>query len=92
MGARVAVTSSSDEKLKRAPSLGADYVVNYRQHADWAARVADSMDGRGVDSVIEVGSPATLSQSIQARRAGGHIALIGALTGAGVAYPAFITV
>jgi threonine dehydrogenase-like Zn-dependent dehydrogenase len=50
------------------------------------------MDGRGVDSVIEVGSPATLSQSIQARRAGGHIALIGALTGAGVAYPAFITV
>ena len=35
MGARVVVTSSSDEKLERAQSLGADHVVNYRKHADW---------------------------------------------------------
>lgn len=81
IGARVAITSSSDEKLERARSLGADYVVNYRQHTDWGARVADWTDGRGVDHVIEVGGPATLAQSIQACRVGGHIALIGVLTG-----------
>lgn len=81
MGARVAVTSSSDEKLERARSLGADYVVNYRQHADWGARITDWTGGRGVDHVIEVGGPATLAQSIQACRVGGHIAVIGVLTG-----------
>lgn len=81
MGARVAITSSSDEKLERARSLGADYVINYRQDADWGARVAEWTGGRGVDHVIEVGGPATLEQSIQACCVGGHIALIGVLTG-----------
>jgi NADPH:quinone reductase-like Zn-dependent oxidoreductase len=38
-------------------------------------------DGRGVDHVIEVGGPGTLAQSIKACRTGGHIALIGVLTG-----------
>jgi NADPH:quinone reductase-like Zn-dependent oxidoreductase len=38
-------------------------------------------DGRGVDHVIEVGGPGTLAQSITACRMGGHIALIGVLTG-----------
>ena len=37
--------------------------------------------GRGVDHVIEVGGPGTLAQSITACRTGGHIALIGVLTG-----------
>jgi NADPH:quinone reductase-like Zn-dependent oxidoreductase len=81
LGARVAVTSSSDEKLERARSLGADYLVNYRQHADWGARVAEWTGGTGVDHVIEVGGPATLAQSIKACRVGGHIAVIGVLTG-----------
>jgi len=81
MGARVAVTSSSDEKLERARSLGADYVINYRQHADWGERVAEWTGGTGVDHVIEVGGPATLAQSIKACRVGGHIAVIGVLTG-----------
>lgn len=81
MGARVAVTSSSDEKLERARALGADHVVNYRQHADWGDRLAEWTGGRGVDHVIEVGGPGTLAQSIRACRVGGHIALIGVLTG-----------
>jgi len=81
IGARVAITSSSDEKLERARSLGAEFTVNYRQHADWGVRVADWTGGQGVDHVIEVGGPATLAQSIKACRPGGHIALIGVLTG-----------
>ena len=38
-------------------------------------------EGRGVDHVIELGGPATLPQSIAAVRVGGHISLIGTLTG-----------
>lgn len=38
-------------------------------------------DGEGVDHVVEVGGPGTLAQSVAAVRAGGHIALIGVLTG-----------
>ncbi|WP_237064980.1 zinc-dependent alcohol dehydrogenase family protein [Microbulbifer guangxiensis] len=81
MGASVIITSSSDEKLERARALGADHTINYRQEENWGERVLSLTGGRGVDQVIEVGGPGTLSQSIQAVRVGGHIALIGVLTG-----------
>ncbi|MBV6869317.1 zinc-dependent alcohol dehydrogenase family protein [Xanthomonas euvesicatoria] len=82
MGARVIATSSSDEKLEKVRALGADHLINYRQHPEWAAQVLDITEGRGVDHVVEVGGPGTLTQSIRAARVGGHIALIGVLTGA----------
>lgn len=80
MGATVAVTSSSDAKLDQARALGADYTINYREQEHWGRQVHDWADG-GVDHVIEVGGPATLAQSIEAVRIGGHIGLIGVLTG-----------
>jgi NADPH:quinone reductase-like Zn-dependent oxidoreductase len=80
-GARVIATSSSDEKLQRVQRLGADEVINYKTVAEWGRKAKDLTDGRGVDHVIEVGGPATLMQSIAACRTGGHIALIGVLTG-----------
>jgi NADPH:quinone reductase-like Zn-dependent oxidoreductase len=61
--------------------MGADLTINYRQHEDWGTRVRDWTGGRGVDHVIEVGGPGTLAQSITAVRVGGHISLIGVLTG-----------
>ncbi|MFC7734845.1 NAD(P)-dependent alcohol dehydrogenase [Roseomonas sp. GCM10028921] len=81
MGARVIITSSSDEKLERARALGADEVINYRQEGEWGARARNLTGGRGVDHVVEVGGPGTLAQSIAAVRVGGHISLIGVLTG-----------
>jgi NADPH:quinone reductase-like Zn-dependent oxidoreductase len=83
MGATVIATSSSDAKLERAMALGADHTINYKRHAQWAQLVLEYTAGRGVDHVIEVGGPATLPQSIEACRIGGHIALIGVLTGLG---------
>src|SRR5580692_8998006 len=80
-GARVIATSSSEEKLEKLKRLGADNVINYKAVPDWGQQAKDLTDGRGVDHVIEVGGPATLSQSITACRTGGHIALIGLLTG-----------
>lgn len=81
MGATVAITSSSNEKLERAKELGADFLVNYREQEDWGRVVRDWTGGRGVDHVVEVGGPGTLGQSIEAVRVGGHISLIGVLTG-----------
>jgi NADPH:quinone reductase-like Zn-dependent oxidoreductase len=81
MGATVIATSSSDEKLGRVRALGADHTINYRQHEDWGLRARDWTGGHGVDHVVEVGGPGTLAQSIAAVRLGGHISLIGVLTG-----------
>lgn len=87
MGATVIVTSSSDDKLARARKLGADHVINYRSEEQWGNRVLELTGGRGVDHVVEVGGPGTLAQSIRATRVGGHIALIGVLTGIAGAIP-----
>jgi NADPH:quinone reductase-like Zn-dependent oxidoreductase len=92
-GARVIATSSSEEKLEKLARLGADEVINYRAVPDWGQKARDLTEGRGVDHVMEVGGPGTLPQSITACRTGGHIALIGVLTGfAGeVAIPALFS-
>lgn len=81
MGARVIATSSSDEKLERLRALGAEHTINYKSVPDWGTRVKELTDGHGVDQVIEVGGPGTLPESIEAVRIGGHISLIGVLTG-----------
>jgi NADPH:quinone reductase-like Zn-dependent oxidoreductase len=78
-GARVIVTSSSDEKLARARELGAQETVNYATTPDWEKRVRELTDGRGVDHVIEVGGAGTLARSMRAVRTGGTISLIGVL-------------
>jgi NADPH:quinone reductase-like Zn-dependent oxidoreductase len=81
-GATVIITSSSDEKLERARAMGADHTINYRTEPDWARAARKLTGGRGVDHVIEVGGAGTFQQSIQAIRVGGHVAVIGVLTGA----------
>ena len=80
-GATVIITSSSDEKLERARALGADHTINYKTDPDWARAARRITGGRGVDHVIEVGGAGTFQQSIQAIRVGGHVAVIGVLTG-----------
>jgi NADPH:quinone reductase-like Zn-dependent oxidoreductase len=80
-GARVIVTSSSDEKLERAKAMGADATINYRQTPDWASAARQLTGGRGVDHVVEVGGAGTFQQSIAACALGGSIAVIGVLSG-----------
>ncbi|GHC23272.1 zinc-dependent alcohol dehydrogenase family protein [Aidingimonas halophila] len=83
MNARVIATSSSDEKLERLREMGAEHTINYRTDPEWGKTVKSLTGGRGVDHVIEVGGPGTLPQSIDAVCIGGHISLIGVLTGRG---------
>jgi NADPH:quinone reductase-like Zn-dependent oxidoreductase len=81
MGARVIITSSSDEKLARARELGAWQTVNYRTTPDWEKPVLEMTGGRGVDLTVEVGGAGTLEKSIAATRIAGTIGFIGVLAG-----------
>ncbi len=81
MGARVVLTSSSDEKLERAKSMGANALINYKRTPDWEKEVLKATDGRGVDCIVEVGGPGTLARSMEAVGFAGRIALIGAVAG-----------
>lgn len=87
MGARVIATSSSEAKLETLRELGAEHVINYREEPEWGRKVKELTGGQGVDHVVEVGGPGTLAQSIEAVRIGGHISLIGVLTGVGGEVP-----
>lgn len=80
-GAKVIITSSSDEKLERAKKLGADALINYRTTTDWGKEAAKLSGAEGVDHVVEVGGAGTFVQSIRASRSGGKIGLIGILSG-----------
>ncbi|MCA9596992.1 MAG: NAD(P)-dependent alcohol dehydrogenase [Myxococcales bacterium] len=80
-GARVIITSSSDEKLARARELGADETLNYKTTAEWGKAAKDLTGGRGVDQVIEVGGAGTLQNSLRAVRPGGTVSVIGVLSG-----------
>ncbi len=80
-GANVISTSSSGEKLERLKELGADHLINYKENPDWGKTAKEITGGVGVDEVVEIGGPGTMAQSITASRIGGHISLIGVLTG-----------
>ncbi|MBA4190689.1 MAG: NAD(P)-dependent alcohol dehydrogenase [Planctomycetaceae bacterium] len=87
LGARVLIISGSDEKLTRAFAMGAAAGTNYRTNPAWDKWVRELTDGVGVDIVIEVGGAGTLDNSVKAVRIGGHVALIGVLSGVGTFNP-----
>lgn len=80
-GARVIITSSSDEKLKRAQQLGADLLINYKTTPDWETSVHLFTQGNGVDVVVETVGGKNLQRSLLALRMGGYISIVGLLDG-----------
>lgn len=86
-GARAILLSSSDDKLERAKSLGADVGINYKTHPEWGARVRDVTGGTGVDAVIETIGAATLAQSLEAVRMHGFIGVLGWIGGMDATLP-----
>lgn len=80
-GLRTVITSSSDAKLERAKTLGADHVVNYKTTPEWSKPVREATGGRGADFVMEVGGAETLVESMKSIRIGGHVSIIGVLSG-----------
>ncbi|KAN0066553.1 hypothetical protein ACQY0O_000647 [Thecaphora frezii] len=82
-GARVVITSSSDDKLKKVLSLIPEasrhlvHTANYKQNPDWEKAVLEATNGKGADHVVEVGGPGTLEKSFASIKQGGVISNIG---------------
>ncbi|HEX2196891.1 MAG TPA: zinc-binding dehydrogenase [Actinomycetota bacterium] len=78
---KVFVTSSSEQKLARAATLGADGGVNYRE--DDVGRAVRRLTGkRGVDLVADSAGGASLEASLRSLRKGGRVVIAGATAGA----------
>lgn len=81
LGVSAIITSSSDDKLARAATLGAAHGINYRKAPEWDKEVLRLTNGVGVDVTVETGGAATLNQSMRATKVNGRVAVLGALTG-----------
>lgn len=85
-GARVAVTAGSPEKCARCLDLGADVAIDYRQQ-DFAEKVREATDGRGVDVVLDsIGAP-YLESNLGCLAVDGRLVLIGLMGGAKAEIP-----
>jgi len=80
-GARVWVTSGSDEKLERAKSLGADEVINHRT-SSVGKEVRARTGKRGVNVVIDSVGQSTWSESLIALGRAGRLVTCGGTSGA----------
>ncbi|EFY85448.1 alcohol dehydrogenase, zinc-containing, putative [Metarhizium acridum CQMa 102] len=81
-GYKTIITSSSDDKLRRAADeLGADHTVNYKTCWEWQGPVMEATGGRGADVVFETGGARTLRKSFESVAFGGVINCIGYLSG-----------
>ncbi|MFF8998093.1 NAD(P)H-quinone oxidoreductase [Streptomyces achromogenes] len=76
LGARVAVTAGTKEKLERCAELGADVLINYREQ-DFVAEIKQATDGAGADVILDNMGAKYLDRNVQALAVNGRLAIIG---------------
>ncbi|MFF6808552.1 NAD(P)H-quinone oxidoreductase [Streptomyces sp. NPDC012403] len=76
VGARVAVTAGTTEKLERCAELGADILINYREQ-DFVAELKRATDGAGADVILDNMGAKYLNRNVQALAVNGRLAIIG---------------
>lgn len=76
LGARIAVTAGSAEKLERCAELGAQVLVNYREQ-DFVEVVRDATGGRGADVVLDNMGGAYLGRNVDVLATSGRLVVIG---------------
>jgi putative PIG3 family NAD(P)H quinone oxidoreductase len=81
VGARVAVTAGSKEKLERCAELGADILINYREQ-DFVQELKSATDGHGADVILDIVGAKYLGDNVRALAANGRLAVIGLQGGA----------
>ena len=79
MGANVAITSSSDAKLHRARSLGADVTVNYKTTPNWAAAIREAVGGNSIANIIDTVGEVQFDDNSALLVEGGQVSAIGML-------------
>ncbi|MFF2021810.1 NAD(P)H-quinone oxidoreductase [Streptomyces sp. NPDC058171] len=81
VGARVAVTAGSAEKLRRCAELGADVLIDYREQ-DFVEEVRRATGGAGADVVLDIVGAAYLERNVQVLAVNGRLVIIGLQGGA----------
>ncbi|MHA7649929.1 NAD(P)H-quinone oxidoreductase [Mycobacterium sp. ML4] len=76
LGARVAVTAGSAEKLAMCRELGAQIAISYRDE-DFVARLLEETDGKGADVILDIMGAAYLDRNIDALATDGQLVIIG---------------
>ncbi|MDZ7917503.1 MAG: NAD(P)H-quinone oxidoreductase [Rhodococcus sp. (in: high G+C Gram-positive bacteria)] len=76
LGARVAVTAGSEDKLNRCRELGADILINYRD-SDFVASLAEATDNHGADVILDNMGASYLGRNVDALAMDGHVVIIG---------------
>lgn len=76
VGARVAVTAGSAEKLERCRELGADIGVDYREQ-DFVEQVKAATDGHGADVVLDNMGATYLARNVDVLATSGRLVVIG---------------
>jgi putative PIG3 family NAD(P)H quinone oxidoreductase len=76
LGARVACTAGSADKLARCRELGAELAINYSEE-DFAAAVLEFTGGRGADVILDIVGGAYLGPNVSALATGGRLVVIG---------------
>ncbi len=76
VGAKVAVTAGTKEKLERCAELGADVLINYREQ-DFVAEIRQATGGAGADVILDNMGAKYLDRNVQALAANGRLAIIG---------------
>lgn len=79
-GARVFATASTDEKLQKAKTLGADILINYKEK-NFAGEIRDITKKRGVDIIFEHTGVENWDKNILALARGGRLVTCGATSG-----------
>ncbi|MGW7423351.1 NAD(P)H-quinone oxidoreductase [Streptomyces sp. NPDC054813] len=76
IGAKVAVTAGTKEKLDFCAELGADILVNYRDQ-DFVTEVRQATDGAGADVILDNMGASYLDRNVRALAVNGRLAIIG---------------
>ncbi|MER5780991.1 NAD(P)H-quinone oxidoreductase [Streptomyces mobaraensis] len=76
VGARVAVTAGSREKLERCRELGADILVDYREQ-DFVEEIHKVTGGAGADVVLDIMGAKYLNRNVDVLAVNGRLAIIG---------------
>ncbi|MFE1784557.1 NAD(P)H-quinone oxidoreductase [Streptomyces sp. NPDC059506] len=76
VGATVAVTAGTPEKLERCRELGADVLVDYRTE-DFVQRVREATDGAGADVILDIMGAKYLDRNVDALAVNGRLVIIG---------------
>ena len=76
VGARVAVTAGSADKLEACRSLGAEILVNYREE-DFVEAVLGATDGLGAGVILDNMGATYLMRNVETLAVGGRLVVIG---------------